>query len=47
VNFEGREKVKDLQRRLQAFLDEYIYPNEQRYRSRPKRQFRADQNARK
>jgi acyl-CoA dehydrogenase len=24
--------VKDLQRRLQAFLDEHIYPNEQRYR---------------
>jgi acyl-CoA dehydrogenase len=23
--------VKDLQRRLQAFMDEYIYPNEQRY----------------
>jgi len=46
VNFEFSEKVKGLRRRLQAFL-EYIYPNEQRYRSRPKRQFRADQNARK
>src|ERR1700756_4489774 len=31
VNFEFSEKVKDLQRRLQAFLDEHIYPNEQRY----------------
>jgi acyl-CoA dehydrogenase len=32
VNFEFGDKVKDLQRRLQAFLDEHIYPNEQRYR---------------
>src|SRR6201987_4392196 len=32
VNFEFSDKVRDLQRRLQAFLDEYIYPNEQRYR---------------
>jgi len=32
VIFEFNNKVKDLQRRLQAFLDEYIYPNEQRYR---------------
>jgi hypothetical protein len=47
VNFEFSEKVKDLQRRRQAFSDEYIYPNEQRYRIRPKRQFRTDQNARK
>jgi acyl-CoA dehydrogenase len=31
VNCEFSEKVKDLQRRLQAFLDEQIYPNEQRY----------------
>jgi acyl-CoA dehydrogenase len=31
VNFEFSEKVKDLQRRLQAFLDEHIYPNEQRF----------------
>lgn len=30
MNFEFSEKVKDLQRRRQAFLDEYIYPNEQR-----------------
>src|ERR1700746_3081993 len=29
VDFEFSEKVKNLQRRLQAFLDEHIYPNEQ------------------
>jgi len=32
VNFEFSDKVKDLQRRLQVFLDEHIYPNEQGYR---------------
>jgi acyl-CoA dehydrogenase len=32
VDFEFSDKVKDLQRWLQAFLDEHIYPNEQRYR---------------
>jgi acyl-CoA dehydrogenase len=31
MNFEFSDKVKDLQRRVQAFLDEYIYPNEQRF----------------
>lgn len=31
MNFEFSDKVKDLQRRLQAFLDEHIYPNEKRY----------------
>jgi len=31
VNFEFSDKVKDLQRRLQGFLDEHIYPNERRY----------------
>src|SRR5260221_6731575 len=31
VNFEFSEKVKDLQRRLQSFLDEHVYPNEQRF----------------
>jgi acyl-CoA dehydrogenase len=31
VNFEFSEKVKDLERRLQAFLDEHIYPSEQRF----------------
>jgi len=29
MNFEFSDKVKDLQRRLQAFQDEHIYPNEQ------------------
>src|ERR1700688_3913782 len=33
VNFEFSDKVKDLQRRLQAFLDEHIYSNEQRFRN--------------
>jgi acyl-CoA dehydrogenase len=31
MNFEFSDKVKDLQRRVQAFLDEYIYPNEKRF----------------
>jgi acyl-CoA dehydrogenase len=31
VNFEFSDKVKNLQGRLQAFLDDYIYPNEQRF----------------
>src|SRR5260370_24888818 len=31
VNFEFSDRVKDLQRRLQAFLDEHIYPNDQCY----------------
>jgi acyl-CoA dehydrogenase len=31
MDFEFSGKVKDLQRRLQAFMDEFIYPNEQRY----------------
>ena len=31
MNFEFSDKVKDLQRRLQVFLDEHIYPNEQRF----------------
>jgi acyl-CoA dehydrogenase len=31
MNFEFSDKTKDLQRRLQAFMDEYIYPNEQRF----------------
>jgi acyl-CoA dehydrogenase len=31
VNFEFSGKVKGLQHRLQAFLEEHIYPNEQRY----------------
>ncbi len=31
MNFEFSDKVKDLGRRLRAFLDEHIYPNEQRF----------------
>jgi acyl-CoA dehydrogenase len=31
LNFQFSDKVKDLQRRLQAFLDEHIYPNEERF----------------
>jgi len=31
MNFEFSEKTKELQRRLLAFMDEHIYPNEQRY----------------
>src|SRR5689334_8211692 len=29
--FEHSDKVKDLQKRVSAFMDEYIYPNEKRY----------------
>src|SRR6266568_4343635 len=31
MHFEFPEKVKDLQKRLTAFMDEHIYPNEARY----------------
>jgi len=31
VQFEFSDKVKDLQKRLQAFMDEHIYPSERRY----------------
>ena len=31
MNFEFSDKVKILQRQVQAFLDEYIYPNEQHF----------------
>ena len=31
MNFEFSDKVKTLQRQVQAFLDEYIYPNEQHF----------------
>ena len=31
MKFEYSDKAKALQRRLQAFMDEYIYPNEQRF----------------
>lgn len=32
MDFEFSDKVKDLRRRLQTFLSEHIYPNEQRFR---------------
>ncbi len=31
MNFEFTDKVKSLQHRLQSFMDEHIYPNEQRH----------------
>ena len=31
MKFEFSDKVKDLQRRLTAFMDEHVYPNEQRH----------------
>jgi acyl-CoA dehydrogenase len=31
MDFEPSAKVKDLQHRLQAFMDQHIYPNEERY----------------
>jgi acyl-CoA dehydrogenase len=31
VKFEYSEKMKDLQRRLKSFMDEHVYPNEQRF----------------
>ena len=31
VDFEHSQKVKDLQKRLSAFMDEHIYPNEERF----------------
>jgi acyl-CoA dehydrogenase len=31
VNFEFSDKVKNLQRQLQVFLDEHVYPNERRF----------------
>jgi acyl-CoA dehydrogenase len=31
MNFEFSEKTKGLQRRVQAFMDEHIYPNERRF----------------
>lgn len=37
MDFEFSDKVKDLQRRLQAFMDEYIYPNEQRFQEEVER----------
>jgi len=37
VNFEFSEKVKELQQRLQAFMDEHIYPNERRFQDEVER----------
>jgi acyl-CoA dehydrogenase len=31
MNFEFSDKTKDLQKRLRAFMDEHIYPNEERF----------------
>src|SRR5437660_12553326 len=31
MEFEFSDKVKGLQRRLQSFMDEHVYPNEQKY----------------
>jgi acyl-CoA dehydrogenase len=31
VIFESSEKAKDLQRRVQAFMGEHVYPNERRF----------------
>src|SRR5579864_3150181 len=31
MDFEFSDKVKDLEQRLRAFMDEYIYPNEARF----------------
>ena len=31
MNFEHSEKVRDLIARLEAFMDEHVYPNEERF----------------
>ena len=31
MNFDYTDKVKSLQQRLSAFMDEHIYPNEKRF----------------
>src|ERR1700686_404029 len=33
MNFAFSKKVEDLQRRLRVFMDEYLYPNEQRFQN--------------
>jgi acyl-CoA dehydrogenase len=38
VNFEFSEKTKDLERRLRAFMDEHVYPNEQRFQEETERE---------
>ncbi len=35
MNFEFSDKVKALQKQLQAFMDQHIYPNEQRFLEEP------------
>jgi acyl-CoA dehydrogenase len=37
MDFEFSGKVKDLQQRLQAFMNEHVYPNEQRFRDEVER----------
>src|ERR1700729_3120644 len=37
MDFSFSSKVKDLQRRVQVFMDEHIYPNEQRYHNQIER----------
>jgi acyl-CoA dehydrogenase len=37
MDFAFSEKVRDLQRRLQSFMDEHIYPNEQRFHDQVER----------
>jgi acyl-CoA dehydrogenase len=37
VNFEFNDKVKNLEHRLQSFLDEHVYPNEQRFHEETER----------
>src|ERR1700688_2240334 len=37
MNFDFSEKTKGLQRRLQAFMDEHIYPSEQRFEAEVER----------
>jgi len=38
MNFELSEKTKELQQRLQAFMDAHVYPNEQRFHEEVARQ---------
>jgi acyl-CoA dehydrogenase len=38
VNFEFSEKTKDLELRLRAFMDEHVYPNEQRFQEETERE---------
>jgi acyl-CoA dehydrogenase len=41
MNFELSDKVKQLQQRLQSFMDEHVYPNEQRCRDEIQRDRRT------